>query len=157
VSTSLEELWARAAKGITAAALILDDQGRVLLVKHTYGPLNWEVPGGAAERDETPQQTAEREVLEETGLAVTAERLSGVYYEVHSPGREVLHFMFCCRIVGQTRVPEPSSDEISACGYWSPSALPRPISDFTVRRIEDGLGEVAPRLPVIVTARRWLA
>jgi len=26
-----------------AAAVILDTQGRVLLVKHTYGPLNWEL------------------------------------------------------------------------------------------------------------------
>src|SRR5688500_810850 len=36
-------------KKLGAAAVILDTLGRVLLVKHTYGPLNWELPGGGAE------------------------------------------------------------------------------------------------------------
>jgi len=31
-------------KKLEAAAVILDTQGRVLLVKHTYRPLNWELP-----------------------------------------------------------------------------------------------------------------
>ena len=56
-----QELWRRAARGTTAGAVILDSQGRVLLVKHNYGPLNWEIPGGAAELDETPTETVLRE------------------------------------------------------------------------------------------------
>jgi 8-oxo-dGTP pyrophosphatase MutT (NUDIX family) len=32
------------------------------------------------EPDETPTETALREVLEETGLTVTADRLTGIYY-----------------------------------------------------------------------------
>jgi len=72
VTTSLDEIWARASKGIVAAAVIVDADWRVLLVKHSYGRLNWEVPGGAAEPDETPMDTALREVLEETGLTVVS-------------------------------------------------------------------------------------
>ena len=55
-----QELWRRAARGTTAGAVILDGQGRVVLVKHSYGPLNWKIPGGAAELDETPTETVVR-------------------------------------------------------------------------------------------------
>jgi 8-oxo-dGTP diphosphatase len=156
VTTELDEIWARASKGIAAAAVILDAHRRVLLVKHSYGRPKWEIPGGAAERNETPTQTALREVLEETGLTVTANRLTGVYYEHHGPGREALHFVFLCRLVDETAVAFPACDEITACSYWSTDALPRPLSDFTLRRIHDAFAEPGPVLPVAITPRQWL-
>jgi 8-oxo-dGTP diphosphatase len=157
VTTSLDEIWARASKGIAAAAVISDAARRVLLVKHSYGRLNWEVPGGAAERDETPTQTALREVLEETGLTVTVDRLTGIYYEQHGPGREALHFVFLCRVMDDTARPYAACDEITACSYWAADALPRPISDFTVRRIQDAFAAPGPVLPVAISPRQWLA
>jgi len=142
--------------GIAAAAVILDADRRVLLVKHSYGRMNWEVPGGAAEHDETPTQTALREVLEETGLTVTADRLTGIYYEHHGPGHEALHFVFLCRVMDEKALPHPASDEITACSYWSPRALPRPISDFTVRRIQDAFADPARLLPMAIGPRQWM-
>lgn len=144
-----------AAQGLGAAAVILDAAGRVLLVKHTYGMLNWELPGGAAERGESITETALREVHEETGLRVRAERLTGVYYDPSNPSREIIHFVFYCRIE-ENQLPQPSSPEISACGFWPPAALPRPISDFTVRRIHDALNASVTLLPVTIGPRRWL-
>jgi len=126
------------------------------LVKHSYGPLNWELPGGVAEPDETPTETAVREVVEETGLQVSAERLTGVYHEHQAPGREALHFVFLCRVADETAVAQPSSSEITACRYWAPEAFPRPISDFTVRRIRDALAQPGPVLPVVIPPRQWL-
>ncbi len=151
-----EELWRRAARGTTAGAVILDEQGRVLLVKHSYGPLNWEIPGGAAELDETPTETVLREVREETGLSVNAEHLTGVYYERKGPGFEVLHFAFRCRLENSAATPEPNSPEIMQCGYWPLDALPRPISDFTLRRIRDAVEGVPGLLPVHVGERHFL-
>ena len=150
------EVWARASKAVTAAAVILDDQQRVLLVKHSYGQLNWELPGGAAEPDETPTQTALRELREETGLVVSAERLTGIYYERHSAGGEVLHFVFRCRPPEEGAVPRPSSPEITACGYWAVDALPRPMSTFTELRIRDALRPPGALLPVAIGPRQWL-
>lgn len=43
----MSEWWPE--KKLGAAAAVFDDRGRVLLVKHSYGPLNWELPGGAVE------------------------------------------------------------------------------------------------------------
>jgi 8-oxo-dGDP phosphatase len=51
-----------------AACAIFDSHGRVLLVRHTYGRLNWELPGGGSEPGEGPDETAARELREETGL-----------------------------------------------------------------------------------------
>ncbi len=50
-----------------AACVVFDGAGRVLLVHHTYGRRNWELPGGGSEPGEAPDETATRELLEETG------------------------------------------------------------------------------------------
>ncbi len=56
------EMYAK--KRLGAASVILNNQGWVLLVKHSYGRLNWELPGGVAEVDESIVETALREVRE---------------------------------------------------------------------------------------------
>lgn len=136
-----------------AAAVIQDEAGRVLLVKHTYGKLNWELPGGATEPNESVEQTVVREVREETGLDVVAERITGIYYD---PDHDMHHFVFRCHKQDESVVPRPDVAEISTLGYWSVDALPRPISDFTVRRIQDALADLPPLLPLTIAPRRWL-
>ena len=50
--------------------------GRVLLARHTYAYTDvWAMVGGMAEGTEAPDVAAVREVREETGLVVTADRL----------------------------------------------------------------------------------
>jgi 8-oxo-dGTP diphosphatase len=140
------------ARLVGAAAVVVDDAGRVLLVRHTYGRLNWELPGGASEPEETFAETAIRELREETGLAGQVERLAGIYYKRENDSH---HLVFRCKVADGFK-PRPSSDEISACEYWPAEALPRPISDFTVRRIEDALADDCPRLVVDVPLLTWL-
>jgi 8-oxo-dGTP pyrophosphatase MutT (NUDIX family) len=135
-----------------AAAVILDADGRVLLVRHTYGPLNWELPGGASEPGESIVDTALREVREETGLEARAERLTGIYYDLEYDAH---HFVFRCSVSSDARAAATSA-EISVCDYWPAAALPRPISDFTIRRITDALDGAAVVLPTAIPARAWL-
>jgi 8-oxo-dGTP diphosphatase len=141
----------RAALG--AACVMVDDDGRVLLVHHAYGRLNWELPGGGAEPGESPDETAVREVLEETGLRVAIDRLTGVYFE---PGHDLgpmLHFVFRCRWHAGLD-PVVSSPEVSDARYWSLEDLPTPISDFTERRIKDAVSGEPVSVERIGT-RRW--
>jgi 8-oxo-dGTP diphosphatase len=137
---------------VGVAAVVPDDAGRVLLVRHTYGRLNWELPGGASEPGETFAETALRELREETGLAAQVERLAGIYYRREDDSH---HLVFRGKVEDGFE-PRPSSNEISACEYWSAEDLPRPISDFTVRRIEDALACDGPRLLVDVPLLTWL-
>ena len=138
-------------KRLGAAAVIFNDDGHILLVKQSYGHLNWELPGGAAESNESIIETALRETHEETGLRVEAQRTTGVYYE---PQTDFLHFAFLCRRLDSN--DEFRFDaEVTECAFWPLADLPRPISDFTIRRIEDALLEKTQPLPIVVEPRKW--
>ena len=139
-------------KIIGAAGVILNAEGHVLLVKQSYGKLNWELPGGAAEADESIAETAQREVKEETGLTVVARHITGVYYQPHD---DSVHFVFMCELVADARVSQPDS-EVTEIGYWPLESLPRPISDFTILRIKDALSGQKQALPAIILERQWL-
>ena len=47
--------------------MVRDDEGRVLLVRHTY-VAGWHFPGGAVDRGETAPQAAMKELNEECGI-----------------------------------------------------------------------------------------
>ena len=126
--------------GMGAACVLFDAEGRVLLVRHTYGRLNWELPGGGSEPGESPDETAIRELREETKLDAELVRLTGTYFEPgpqpdhdHGP---IIHFVFEARPNGD-RAPVACPPEIGDVGWWPLDALPTPISDFTERRIHD--------------------
>lgn len=143
-----------AMKKVGSAVVIVAQDGRVLLVKHTYGKLNWELPGGAAEANESLEETALRETLEETGLAVIAKQMVGqVYYD---PERDMHHFVFVCKPADSAAVPRVNSEEISEWGYWPIDALPRPISDFTVQRIRDATSTHGSPSVVRIGPRQWI-
>src|SRR5688572_6988267 len=60
------------------AAIVRDDEGRVLLHRRADDGY-WSLPGGAIDPGETPAAAVAREVHEETGLIVRAERVLGVF------------------------------------------------------------------------------
>ena len=66
---------------LSASCVVLKGN-EVLLVKHTYGAARGRflIPGGFSEEREMPQKTAEREVLEETGITVKANELVAVRF-----------------------------------------------------------------------------
>jgi ADP-ribose pyrophosphatase YjhB (NUDIX family) len=51
-----------------AGAWVTDDDDRVLLIRHRGSPDQWGTPGGGHEPGETMEETARREVREETGV-----------------------------------------------------------------------------------------
>jgi len=147
----LPESWPE--KKLGAAAAIVDERGRVLLVKHSYGRLNWELPGGAVEAREGVVDAAVREVHEETGLRVIAQHLTGVYFDVDA---DALHFVILCRSRDADSMLRPDAEEVTECEFWNPDELPRPISDFTIRRVEDAVSGTEQPLPTTVGPRQWM-
>lgn len=62
-------------------AIVLDQEDRVLLVKHTYKS-GWSLPGGGVGRGETIFQAIKRELLEEVGVSanISVNDLRGIFY-----------------------------------------------------------------------------
>ncbi|HET8568063.1 MAG TPA: NUDIX domain-containing protein [Candidatus Limnocylindria bacterium] len=135
---------------IGAASVVTDTEGRVLLVHHTYGERNWELPGGRGGPAESAEDTARREAREEVGVELEIERLTGVYWE---PDQCMHHFVFRARALGEPRAADAA--EIGECGWFAADALPRPISDLTVRRIADALAGSPPAVATIA-GRTWI-
>ena len=53
---------------VGVVGLVVDQQGRVLLVRHTY-KRGWYLPGGGIKRGESSSSALARELKEETGIA----------------------------------------------------------------------------------------
>lgn len=69
---------------VVAAAILLDKQGRVLLVGNDwqgFGNVRHTLPGGVVERGESTLHALVREVKEETGLKITS--ITHLAYAVH--------------------------------------------------------------------------
>ena len=84
---------------IAAAAIVLDGDRRVLLVRKVEDGSPdaglWSLPGGKIDMGETLEAGAFRETLEETGIRVLkARRLPMVSEDIDGPGRHFVTFYF---------------------------------------------------------------
>lgn len=68
----------------SCGAIVYNQNNEVLVVKHNAG--HWDFPKGHMEKDETEQQTAIREVKEETNIDV--ELYDSYRYEIHYSPKE---------------------------------------------------------------------
>jgi 8-oxo-dGTP pyrophosphatase MutT (NUDIX family) len=106
-----------------AAAVVLDDQERVLLLwRHRFvtDSFGWELPGGIIEKDETGAAAAVREVVEETGWRPTGtpEHLVSIQ---PMPGMvNARHEVYV--IHGATRVGLPTETQETGEIAWVPLA-----------------------------------
>jgi len=108
-----------------ASAIVLDDRGRVLLIRENYGRRRYGLPGGTVEPDETPWAAAVREALEETCVRVAARHLVAVCSGPVGSRVWVVSFGFRCDVVaGEPRVPDDG--EIAEVGWYAPDRWPEP-------------------------------
>lgn len=61
-------------KVVSCGTVLLDPAGRVLLA-HATGTNHWDIPKGHGEPGETEAESAVREMVEETGIALNSSRL----------------------------------------------------------------------------------
>jgi 8-oxo-dGTP diphosphatase len=110
--------------------VVLDGQGRFLAIRRRDTGA-WQLPGGVLELDERIEQGVRREVLEETGVLVEPERLTGVYKHT---GRGIVALVFRCRRVGGV---ERTSDESSAVTWLTDEQVRELVEPvFAVRMLD---------------------
>jgi 8-oxo-dGTP pyrophosphatase MutT (NUDIX family) len=66
----LRVYWFFARPRLDGVKCVLTDGTRVLLVLHTYGRREWDLPGGMIKRHELPSTAATREMEEELGISI---------------------------------------------------------------------------------------
>jgi ADP-ribose pyrophosphatase YjhB (NUDIX family) len=118
-------------------AVVLDDENRVFLVKHSYVS-GWHLPGGGVETGETILESLTRELSEEGRIEMTGEPLlHGVFFNRRVSPRDHVA-VYVVRRYTQDRMPEPNH-EIVACGFFGMADLPLETTQGTRQRIAEVL------------------
>ncbi len=135
----LVHVYWRFARGLTLGVrgLVLDRDGRVFLIKHSYAN-GWHLPGGGVEAGETMLEALARELREEGNIElVGTPALHGVFYHPLYSNRDHVA-LFIVRDYRQPAPPQPNR-EIVAHGFFPLDALPPDTTAGTRARIAEAL------------------
>jgi mutator protein MutT len=148
-SDFLSKLWRRAPSTLrrlsirlihtrftaTAGAVVIDDNGRVLLLKHRYRTgSGWGMPGGFIERGEQPLEALRRELREEVGLEIANEKIA---HARSFPTLRQIEILFLCNAAGEA---QPQSAEVIKAEWFAydnlPAGLPNDQRALLVKILE---------------------
>ena len=122
---------------VTAGAIITDDRGRVLLLKHRFRPgSGWGIPGGYIDKGEQAEDALRRELREEAGLEVNDLKVVAVRTFKRPQQVEIV---FLCRARGE---PEQLNYEIEKAEWFVlenlPASLPKDQRELLADVLQDG-------------------
>jgi ADP-ribose pyrophosphatase YjhB (NUDIX family) len=124
--------------------IVLDGQGRVFLIRHTYVP-GWHLPGGGVETGETALDALGRELREEACIAIGAPpELVGVFFNNKVSRRDhvLVYLVRDFTVLG----PKQPDREIAEAGFFPLDRLPEKTTSATRQRLAEVL-DGKPRLP----------
>jgi ADP-ribose pyrophosphatase YjhB (NUDIX family) len=119
---------------VSVAAAIVDSSNRALAVRRQDNG-QWEPPGGVLELAETVTEGLVRELLEETGLVVEIERLTGVYKNM-SLG--IVALVFRCRAIGGDLV---ATSEVAEARWMTAEEIATFLDPAYAVRLLDALSD----------------
>ncbi len=132
------------ARGLTLGvrAIVRSDDGKFLMVRHTYTP-GWHFPGGGVEKGETTASALANELRQETGLRLEGTPvLHGVFHNNGISQRDHV-LAYVCNVKGSV-ASKPTSLEIAEVGYFDLADLPDGTDPGTIRRMREVVGGTAP-------------
>jgi ADP-ribose pyrophosphatase YjhB (NUDIX family) len=117
------------------ASGLVTNEGRLLPVQRAHDPWRgcWDTPGGFCNVDEHPILTAEREVLEETGLAIKITGVLGMWIDHYGPSEDrasrktTLNIYFHAVPLDEPRL-QIRLEEVAAISWFRPEELPHDLA-----------------------------
>ncbi|MEM7690486.1 MAG: NUDIX domain-containing protein [Pseudomonadota bacterium] len=134
VAYQVRHIWRRMRRTrlVGCAVVITNLSGDVLLLRHSYGPQVWSLPGGGVEPGEDPEVAIRREMEEELGLTLGRVEALGVLEEVVARSPHTGHlFAAVC-----DALPQPDEREVIEARFFPSHSLPEPLGRVTRNRIE---------------------
>jgi ADP-ribose pyrophosphatase YjhB (NUDIX family) len=134
----------RFSRGLTLGvrAVVIDHNGRVFLIVHSYVP-GWHLPGGGVEIGETAAAALGRELREEGNIELVDQpTLFGVYFNRRISRRDHVA-LYVVRAFRQPAPPRPNH-EIIAHGFFAPDSLPAETTRATRERLAEVLNGRKP-------------
>ncbi|WUI01951.1 NUDIX domain-containing protein [Spirillospora sp. NBC_00431] len=122
---------------VSVSGIVQRPDGCILAIKRADDG-RWVPPGGVLELDETPYEGVVREVLEETGVKVAPERLTGVYKNMKLA--VVSLAIFCRPVDGEPQ----TSDEAVSVAWLRPAEAIKAMPEARAIRVTDALSEGGP-------------
>lgn len=124
----------------TGASIIVENSLGHILMQQRQDDGTWSYPGGRIEIDETVEEGARREVLEECGLQIGEMELLGVFSgeelnHVYPNGNEVCGIDIVFVSHDYTGELKSIDGEAKQMGFYPIDALPRPISGMNAKQI----------------------
>lgn len=119
---------------VSVAAVIMDADGKVLLLEHIFRPgSGWGIPGGFVNQGEQPAEAIRREIHEETGL-----RLENIKLFRARILKSHVEFIFKAEATG---IAEVKSREILAVEWFAPDEMPEEMSAMQKATVREVLGK----------------
>jgi ADP-ribose pyrophosphatase YjhB (NUDIX family) len=113
------------------SVFVTDLEGRLLLVRHSYGPTAWALPGGGMKNGEAAEAAAVREVMEEVGCLLEGVQVIDTFEETVS-GSPHTAFLVAGRTLDR---PRPDKREVVEARFFPRHSLPEPQTPLTRVRI----------------------
>jgi 8-oxo-dGTP diphosphatase len=126
---------------VSVTGIVIRDDGRVLAIQRCDDG-RWVPPGGVLELNESPEDGVAREVLEETGIKVHAEQLTGVYKNMQLG---VISLAFRCRIIGGEA---HQSNEARQVAWLTVEEAMRQMPEARAVRVTDAMSGTAPAVRI---------
>jgi ADP-ribose pyrophosphatase YjhB (NUDIX family) len=137
---------ARITRGMTLGvrAMVLDGEGRIFLVRHSY-VAGWHMPGGGVEPGETLEVALAKELREEGNIHLAGPVvLLGIYLNRRASRRDHVA-VYIVRHFAQT-APKQADREIVEAGFFALDALPAGTTLSTRQRIAEALHDAPQSL-----------
>jgi len=113
-------------------AIVENDSDEIILARiprYTTDTVEWELPAGGMEPDESEIEAARREVLEETGYTSSNHKLIYSYYPMNGSANKLFHIVHCRAI---DLVQDFDENEVSETRWFTKNEIKQMIKNKVI-------------------------